>query len=252
MQITPIQNTNNHIYKPTFQSNVRVVRNKSGKMIYRNTTKFFRGDLDWEAFGKYILNKYKNTPKVNVYCYGCSDGSEPLSLAMLIKEIIPTPDKFFPIIAKDIDKTIINIAKTGKIGIDITDYNAINKFTNNKFDKYIKTSKKLLDYNTTPAEISPDLMKNIQFSVADIKDDIRTIQPKNSIIFCRNFWPYITSKEDQIKIVNNLSSMLKDNCTIVIGNFDRLVDLNDLLQSRYFKRAKNLANVYETTLKTLW
>lgn len=253
MQINPIQNSNNHIYKPYFQSNTRVIRDKYGKMLYRNTTNFFRDDLDWLKFGEYIKNKYKDTKKVNIYCYGCSDGSEPLSIAILIRELFPEQNnKFFPIIAKDIDSTMIYLAKTGQNEVDCTDFEMINKFTNNKFDKYVKTQKNLLGYEPIPAKINPELLKDIEFSVADIKEDLHTINPKNSIVFCRNFWPYITPETEQIRLVNELSSRLKDNSTLVIGGFDKWANLNNLLQSRYFKRAKDLPNVYEPTLKTIW
>ncbi len=252
MQISKIS-TNNQTYKPNFQSNTRVFRDKYGKMLYRNTTNFFRDDLDWKQLGNFIKNKYKDTNKVNIYCYGCSDGSEPLSIAMLIRELFPNQNnKFFPIIAKDIDSTMIYLAKTGQTEVDCTDYEMINKVTNNKFDKYIKAPKSLLGFNPIPAKINPELLKDIEFSVADIKEDLHTINPQNSIVFCRNFWPYITPETEQIRLVNELSSRLKDNSTVIIGGFDKWANLNNLLQSRYFKRANDLPNVYETTIKTIW
>lgn len=250
MLISPI-NTNQQAYKPNFQSNTRVCRNKYGELLYRNITNFFRNDLDWEKFGDFLINKYKDTDKVNIYCYGCSDGSEPLSIAMLIRELFQNSNKFFPIIAKDIDKRMIYLARKGEIEVDCTDFDMINKFTNNKFDNYIKTSKSLLGFNPIPAKINPELLKDIEFSVADIKEDLHTVKPQNSIVFCRNLWPYIKPETERIKLVNNLFSVLKDNSTVVIGNFDKWANLNNLLLSRDFKRAKYLPNVYETTFKTI-
>ena len=42
-------------YKPGFTSNTRTVRNKSGQLLYRNTTNFFRSDLNWKEFGNFII-----------------------------------------------------------------------------------------------------------------------------------------------------------------------------------------------------
>lgn len=248
MQVSPITSQYKP-YKPTFKSNERIFRDNLGNILYRNTTNFFRDDLDWKKFGNFIQKKYKDTNKVNFYCYGCSDGSEPVSIVMLLKELFEDYDKFLPIIAKDIDETMIYNAKKGIIPIDYNDFEAINKYTNGKFDTYIKTSKYLLGFDPIPARIHPDIISKINFSLANITEDINNIQQKNTILFCRNLWPYLNSEQDIIKLVDNLSEKLDSTSTIVIGNYDERVSLNKLLQSRNFQKVNDLSNVYEKPIK---
>ena len=113
MKITPSTNLNR---PPAFTSNFREVKKECGNILHRNTTNFFRQDLNWDDFTDCIIKKYKNQEKANVYCYACSDGSEPYSLAMmLIAKIGKEAQKFFPIIARDRDDFYLESAKAGKV-----------------------------------------------------------------------------------------------------------------------------------------
>ena len=44
-----------------------------------------------------------------------------------------------------------------------------------------------------------NLYSYIDFSVADIKKDYKNINPDNSVVFVRNFWPYIKKDENIIE-----------------------------------------------------
>ena len=51
-------------------------RENSTKMVYSNRTFFFRKDLPWTSLAWYIAKQFREAPKVNVYNFACSDGSE--------------------------------------------------------------------------------------------------------------------------------------------------------------------------------
>ena len=53
--------------------------------INANSTSFYR--LEWTKNITEVIEKFKNCNKVNVHNYGCSDGSEALSLEMLLLNI---------------------------------------------------------------------------------------------------------------------------------------------------------------------
>lgn len=249
MQIYPLQN---YSFTPAFKSNTRYVTDKAGQVIYRNTTNFFRNDLDWNAFAEFVKNKYKDADKVNVICHACSDGSEPMSLAILLQEKLGhDAAKFFPITAKDLDSTVIYMANGNYINMDYSDFELINKYTNNKFSKYFSYPQRGLgiedDY---PVRIMPELKKQIKFSVADITEDIHNLPARNTILFCRNFWPYLENKSEIYRLAANLASRLKDNCTVVTGFYDNTVALPALLKQEGFKWVA--PNVYETKPKPLY
>lgn len=247
MQITPITNPYYNTYRPAFGTNTRCVKNKTGQILYRNTTNFFRKDLKWDMFGKFLKAKYKNTAYVNVINYACSDGSEPLSVAILLNEIFgKEAKKFFPLIAKDFDRSVICMAKGDYVNMDYYDYEAINRFTNGKFNKYFKYTTDGIGFkNHYPARVNPYLKKLINFSVADIRTDTQNIPSRNTILFCRNFWPYIKTKEERAQLVRNLALRLQVNCTLITGNYDNIVDISKILIENGFKHVKDLPNVYE-------
>ena len=76
--------------------------------------------MNWRMLANYITSK-ATPPKI--LCYACSDGSEPYSIALsLINRLGYTEaQKHFPIIAKDIDETMIKRAKSGFISLEQID-----------------------------------------------------------------------------------------------------------------------------------
>lgn len=247
MRINSITNTP-YTYKPAFASNTRIVRGKDGRLLYRNTTNFFRDDLNWKEFAAFIREKYKNAEKVNVFSYACSDGSEPMSLVILLKEIFgQTSQKFLPVIAKDIDKTVIYFAKSDFVNMDYMDYEVINRYTGGKFDKYFVYPRGGIGFEYEyPVRVNPELNNQIKYSIADINVDTHNITDKNTILFCRNFWPYIKSTEERVNLLHKLTGKLKDNCLLVTGNYDDTVELGKILSEEGFTRVKGLPHVYET------
>ena len=237
-------------YRPVFNGYKRAVYDDNGNLLYRNDTQFFRFDLDWDLFGCYLKNKYKRADKVNVFCYGCSNGAEPMSLAMLLKEQYPkTCDKYFPIEAKDIDSEIISIAKSQTKSIPHEDYSAIEKFTKSKFDKYFH---KLDDATGAVYEIDNSLSSCINYSIADINKDIMKVPSKNSVVFCRNIWPYLKNNSDCAALARLMANTLKENCTVVVGDFDKAANVGEYLMQAGFRKVQDLPNVYETPPKLFW
>ena len=79
--------------------------NNEGSVYIRDLTCMFREDLDWKKLGEFLETRFAKCSKVNTYVYGCSDGSEAYSLSILLQNKFgKDAEKFFPIIAKDIDE----------------------------------------------------------------------------------------------------------------------------------------------------
>ena len=92
--------------------------------------------------------------------------------------------------------------------------------TNDGFEKYfIKDfSSNWHDGETSfycPTKLLTD---RVQFSNADILKDYKNIKAENSVVFARNFWPYL--EKDIPKLIARLSEQLGKNSTIIIGNYD--------------------------------
>ena len=166
---------------------------------HKNTSWMYRPNA-WicERIYKCFSQAFRNVNKVNVYSYGCSLGYEAYSYVLwLLSGKKKNPEKFLPIMAKDYDADIINSAVNSPILIDdnemcdikaVVGENNINKFFQlGKYSDYVLFNEL---YSGTLAYPTGKLKDNVQFSVADIREDYKNIEPENSIVMASNLWPY--------------------------------------------------------------
>lgn len=233
-----IQNNNNtYFYPPTFTSCSRDVCNAAGQLLHRNDTCLFRTDItnginpidNWNRFTEYLGNKYKNCSKVNIYSLSSSAGDEVYSLVMklLQKYGDKEAEKFFPIMASDYDPKIINMAQKGFLPMFEPDENLINKHTGGKFNEYFEIVKETPDFIKNMnldfdfiAKVKDKLKNKVVFKVADATEECKIVNPDNSIVMVRNFWPYLKDENQRIKLADDLYKSLGKNSAVVIGNFD--------------------------------
>lgn len=220
MRITQI-NQNKYNYSPADKGNMRIVKDKDGKVLYRTTTYYFRQGLDWNKFSRLLASKYEKTPKVNIIDHACSSGAEAYTLVMmLITKFGEGAKKFYPIIAKDLNKENIEMAKNNEpLEVDDKDFYAINYFTKNNLHKFldpIATSKSGFSLALRPKE---HYHKNIQFAQGNVFDDIEKADSQNTVFFCRNFWPYL-SEEKRRELAQKLSEKFDETSLVIIGEYD--------------------------------
>lgn len=229
-----------------FSSNNREIYNivNGSKILrYRNNSCFFRDDLDWNKLADTLTEKYKNVDKVNVYCFGCSEGAEPFSLAMILMQKLGIKSKkFFPIMASDIDGEILKNPKKGIITPSESDFFDIRNSLGEDYTKYLQVNK-LFEPNSFLADkvslgkIKPPLENKIIFKQAEIRSSIPKIKKDNSVILCRNFWNYM--KYGDVKAtVQELYNHLGQNCICIIGDFDGL-DIERCFKDAGFKSNGN-------------
>ena len=235
MKISQIQSTEYKTKPLSFKTNRRTITDKDGKMLYRTTTYFFRGGLDWTRFTNYIVNKYKNIPKINIVDHICSNGPEAYTIAMmLINKLGENAEKYFPIIAKDINKKNINDAtNNAPIGMDNLDMYVANYYTKNKFFNYFVP--------VLPTDIEDDfavianktIREKVEFGLGDIFNDIDQVPASNTVFLCRNFWPYID--EQQRELLVKKIQKFDHTSLVVIGDYDtNCSNIESLLQENGF------------------
>ena len=224
---------NNVSHKPNFKSYSKLKFNE--KIPFYTTTMFFRKDLDWDAFTNMINDEYQNTQKVNVICHACSDGEEAFSLAAKLKTLLKSSsEKFFPIIAKDIDKENIEIAQKAQFNVTKQELLRMHDHCGDNLFKYFS----LEDLGNSVAIRTSKILKDkIIFQKADILNDTGNIPHKNTILFCRNFWGYIPPKS-RIELANLLSRRLDSSSMVVIGSFDVASRVHRLLINAGFRPTK--------------
>ena len=183
MQINPIQNNKYNSNSVNFKHWERTVY-KSGttygieNVVRRNTTFFFREPAFWKYFTDFLDERFKNVPKINLYSYGCSDGSDPLTLIMKLigDKSENVLKKISPIIAKDIDPVAISKAKSAKYMMTFFEQSDINYWTNDNYNLFFKESKArpTLEFDAE-VEVKPELLEYIQYDVANVLEDYKNI-----------------------------------------------------------------------------
>lgn len=225
MLVRSIHHNNQPVFGTTRQKTVQ-----DKKIINWQHTDFARQDMDWNKLIDEITSRY---PKgANIYCYACSDGSEPYTIALkLIQKLGLEKAKKYPIVAKDIDKQRIDKNKAGIIGlrktIDIPEIKKCLKNSEIGIDDIIEEAniapEKVFgayNYEIKQYRVKGVLKDLVKFEAADIVQDTAKKLPKNSVVLFRNAVPYLTSQQET-QLIYNLKSNLTTGSMFVIGGFDK-------------------------------
>lgn len=238
LTINPINSVNS--YNSNFKSYKHAVTSKTGKLLYRGDTCFFRHDLDFDGLIYFISTKYQSVPKVNFIAHACSDGEEIYSIVARMLDLlgINNVKKFLPINAKDIDEEHIKKAKSGQYTIESYERGAIDFYMGNRFTNYFN-QKKTNIFN------AKEILKNkVIFRQSNILEDVNKIDFHNTILLARNFWPYL-DYEDANLLALKLSLKTDKSSTLVIGDYDKESDTNKILEKYGFKESADIENIFE-------
>ena len=192
---------------------------EKGFIKHTNNSWMFRPGLQkCKELYSYISNAYRHEKKVNVYNYGCSLGYGTYSfiLGFLKKKNI---EKFFPVMAKDYDKDVIEEAKKFILPLQWEEFYNIKQILRQKnINQFMEVKEDNKNGNYIAYLL--DVLKNkVCFSVADIRNDYENIIPINSFVMATNFWPYM-QQQDKIKLAKDLYYRLEKNSYIKIDYFD--------------------------------
>lgn len=233
----------NNLKTTSFKSSFRSVYDDNFSLKYNTNTCFFKSDLNWPEFVDYLNDKYKYKKKVNVIDYACSTGEEPLSLIMMLHlKLKDQAEKFFPILAYDIDEENIIDAKRGIFTIRKDEKKLLEYNTKQLYQKYLKAYK---DKNNELVLLTSRdwIDSKVKYKQSDIKCDIEKIPQDNTILLCRNFIPYL-NLYDQKDLVKQISNRLNSTSVIVLGNFEISNGIDKLFEQEGFYHTK-LYNVME-------
>lgn len=217
----------------------------------RHSTYMFRQDLDWNIFGQYLKEKYKDEDEVNCLIYACSDGSEAYTMSIILQEIFQNEaSKFFPIKAIDINQKLIDENKKRQNGnIDITYNESMKILRFKKFDEKTKkwtslSSDEKANYSIKrdenrslhrPFSLTQKVKNPVVFEQGNILEDIERIDPKRkTIVMARNMWPYVDPCEYE-DFAKKLYEKLAKGSIVVLGDYDfegeRNSDKNTFLEN---------------------
>lgn len=182
------------------------LRNDFLDRITINVTEFFRNPNRWDILEKEILpDLYKQTSHLKCWSAACSSGEEPYTLSMLLKEKFPS--KSFSILATDIDKNILEQAKTG----------VYNHYSTKDVQSYY-----LQKYFTKENElhkIDSKLKNEIKFKQHDLLKD--SFESEYDLIICRNVMIYFT-EEAKHELYQKFARALKKDGILFVGSTEQI------------------------------
>ena len=204
------------IVAPSITERQKALKNRFIDTITVHKTNFFRENNHFEFLknniGKIIDESptAKITKELRVWSSACSTGEEPYTLAMLLKEILPS-DMKAKILATDISPQSIQKALTGCYNFGPEDY--ISEYYKNRY------------FTNTPsgAVISDEIKNYVTFRLFNLVEPFPFRNPFD-IIFCRNVMIYF-DREVQEKLVNNFYSALGNNGLLFIGHSESLIQV---------------------------
>lgn len=250
--ITPVK-----FHSPSFGIFFNDVKYDDGELRYRGDTVLCRDDLYFPEVVDFLDNKYKNTPKVNVIMHACSDGEEVYSfLSVLISRLKDKASKFLPLSARDIDSEHLKLAKRGVYDITNTEFMMANDYMNGEFFNFFELMPKQGSNdprfkNTNTVKVEHSLKSLVDFKQSDILTDVKNTNFKNTVLFARNFWPYL-SVDEQKKLAQTLSKRMDESSTLIIGDYDReQANIDTLLRMYGFEETKAV-NVFEKRKKLVY
>ena len=219
--------------QPTFTH--YAVKKNTDNYGYYTSTAIFRGDLDWDGLMNLMKQKYKDTDKVNVICHACSDGEEAYSMALkLHKTFGKDSKKFLPIVAQDIDYDNIRLAKRGNYVVSDTEINRLEQHSGLDVYRYFDIYDNEFSYEKY-AKPKDFLKEMVDFKQGNILDDIENIPKENTVLMCRNFWPYLPGKS-QTELAQKLGKQLAPSSLLVLGEFDMRDEVLSLLRTYGFEQ----------------
>lgn len=172
-----------------------------------NVSQFFRNPAQWDILRNDIIPEILDNNKgLKIWNAGCSTGEEPYSLVMIMADFMPLSK--IRILATDIDKEVLNKAKTGK-------YNA------KSLENLPKTLQEEYFYEKDGFYWVKDKIKDcVTFKRHNL---LRDEYPSNcNLIFCRNVLIYFTERaKDQL--YRKFYDALKPGGILFVGSTEQII-----------------------------
>jgi chemotaxis protein methyltransferase CheR len=184
--------------------------------VTTNLTRFFRNQAHFDAIEKFVvpeivkLRGATGERRVRVWSAGCSTGEEPYTIAMLLKEVLPS-GWGFEVVASDISLKCLMVGKEGFYA-DARIQGIPDAFL-----------AKYLDKKPGGYQIREELKKSVRFDYHNLKNDsgLRGLD----IVFCRNVLIYFDEAAQKATIERFWEAMASKSF-LFIGHSESLFGMN--------------------------
>ncbi len=188
--------------------------------ITTNLTFFFRENHHFEYLANTIipslLQKNQSSKKIRIWSAGCSTGEEPYSIAIVLKEVVPS-DWDARVLATDLDT---NVVQTGQDGVyKIDRLKGVSEARVKRW--FMKGSGSREGF----VKVKPELQQSIDFGQINLMNEW-PIKEAIDVIFCRNVVIYF-DKTTQAKLFDRYANLLPDDGHLLVGHSESLYKVTD-------------------------
>lgn len=190
-----------------------------------NTSEFFRNPENFKFLQSDIFPKlFEENDKINIWSAPCSNGSEPYTMAIILKEMGISPSKF-TIYATDLDHSILATAKEAKYK-----ENSLKNVSDKLLNKYFEESSDGKTY-----ALNSEIKRMVKFEQLDLIN--ARFKKDWDLILSRNFFIYLT-KDMKDQLIKKFTSVLNPGGYFFLGNTEYIFSpekygLNKIFQSFY-------------------
>ncbi len=184
-----------------------------------NVSEFFRDSEQYEVFRTKVLpEQIRKSRNLNIWSAGCSNGSEPYTIAIILEEI----NNFHKhrILATDIDTEILSRAKAGGPYLP-SDVRNVRKDLLNKYFTCVNDEYWLID----------KIKRRIEFKQHNLLKD--EFEKDFDIIVCRNVVIYFADEPKRM-LYQGFCNSLKDDGVLFIGATETLLGSSKLGLERLY------------------
>ncbi len=196
----------------------RLITSDKGEMktlldtVTTNLTRFFRNTMHFNTLENYVipeLIKWKQEKRQNilrVWSAGCSTGEEPYSIAMVMKDKLPSSINL-EVTASDLSLKSLMTAKEG--------FYPENK-VNGVPEKYLQ---RYFEKKNNGYQVKDEIKKLVTFDYHNLKND--SGQRNLDIIFCRNVIIYF-DEAAQKNVIEKFYEAMNNHSYLFIGHSESL------------------------------
>lgn len=192
--------------------------------ITTNLTSFFREMHHFTHLSKTVmpmlLKRNEQTRRIRIWSAGCSTGEEPYSIAMAVREVMPSVGWDIRILATDLDTNVVNTAKRGVYNED-----RIQGIEQGRMRRWFKRGS---GQHAGSVRVSPMLQEMITFKQLNLLHEW-PIKGPFDVIFCRNVVIYF-DKETQRMLFDRYANLMHESSTLYIGHSESLFNVTDRLK----------------------
>lgn len=187
-----------------------------------NLTSFFRESHHFEFLAQELIpalirERNFGNRRVRIWSAGCSTGEEPYSIAMVLRETLPTTGWDVKILATDLDSNVLATAERG-----VYEWNRVKELPETRLRRWFQKGG---GEQAGLVRAAPVLRSLITFRQLNLMDDWPMSGPFD-VVFCRNVVIYF-DKPTQRTLFDRFADLLIEQGHLFVGHSESLFKVTE-------------------------